>query len=101
MIDEKRKQVAQQCKVVAHLAKALAEVYEAKAKNFESEAKGPSKLIDLVGNWSAGHMEALGDMLNGMDAIDEDQDAWTEPIFREAQRLWPQAPTDITKLRET
>lgn len=88
-MDERRKQVAEQCKVVAHLATAIAEVYRAKALNFASEAKGPDELIELVGNWSAAHMEMLGDILNGMDAAD-DADEWTDSIFREAQRLWPQ-----------
>ncbi len=88
-MDEKRKQVAEQCRVVAHLAKAIYEVYNDKAKLFASDAKGPDELVDLVGNWSAGHMEALGDILNGMDAV-EDGDEWTYPIFRKAQELWPQ-----------
>jgi hypothetical protein len=34
-------------------------------------------------------METLGDILNGMNAVDEKEDAWLDPIFREAQRLWP------------
>lgn len=91
-MDDRRKQVAEQCKAVAHMAAALAEVYRVKADNFANEAnKGPDQLVDLVGNWSAGHMETLGNILNGMDAVDGDEDDWMEPVFREAQRLWPQS----------
>lgn len=87
-MDEKRQQVADQCRVVAHLAKAVWEVYSDKARMFASDAKGPDDIVDIVGKWSAAHMENLGELLNGMDAADEDDD-WTAPIFRKAQELWP------------
>lgn len=88
-MDEKRQQVADQCRAVAHLAKAIWEVYSDKAKIFASDDKGPDKLVDLVGKWSAGHMERLGDILNGMDAVEEGDD-WMIPIFEKAHRLFPQ-----------
>lgn len=87
---DKRKQVADQCRVVAHLAKAIHEVYSDKARIFASDAKGPDDIVDIVGKWSAAHMESLGELLNGMDAADEDDD-WTAPIFRNAQKIWPQS----------
>lgn len=86
---EKRAQVAKQCRAIVHMAEALADVYRAKASSFESDSPGPDQLIELVGKWSAGHMETLGDILNGMDAVDDDEDAWLDPIFKEAHRLWP------------
>lgn len=87
MDDEKRKQVALQCKAVAHMARALAEVYDHRAMRLESDwVKGDG---ELIGRWSANAMEILGEMLNGMDAVDESDD-WMKPVFREAQRLWPQ-----------
>lgn len=88
-MNEKRRQVADQCRVVAHLAKAIWEVYSDKARLFASESKGPDDIVDLVGKWSAGHMEKLGDILNGMDAVEEEDD-WTGPIFEKAHRLFPQ-----------
>lgn len=90
MLSDKRKQVADQCRVIAHLAGAIHEVYSDKARLFASDATGPDELVELVGNWSAAHMEKLGDILNGMDAVDE-SDEWTAPIFKKAHELWPQA----------
>jgi hypothetical protein len=87
MDDEKRKQVALQCKAVAHLAKAVADVYDHRAMRLEINAVVGD--VDLIGKWSANAMEVLGEMLNGMDAVDESDD-WMKPVFREAQRLWPQ-----------
>lgn len=88
-MNDKRKQVTDQCRVVAHLAKAIWEVYSDKARLFASDSKGPDDIVDIVGQWSASHMETLGEILNGMDAVEESDD-WTGPIFREAQKLWPQ-----------
>lgn len=87
--EEKRKQVAAQCRAVAHMAKALAQVHSDKAIIIDH---GPYSPIDFVGKQTAHLMEVLGDTLNGMDAIDPDEDDWMTPVFREAQRLWPDAP---------
>lgn len=87
--NNKRQQVADQCRVVAHLAKAIHDVYSDKARYFASDGTGPDDLIELVGNWSAAHMEKLGDILNGMDAVVEADD-WVGPIFKRAHELWPQ-----------
>jgi hypothetical protein len=87
--DEKRQQVADQCKVVAHLAKAIHEVYSDKARMFEANATDLFDLIEMNGKRSAALMETFGNILNGMDAV-EDDDAWVDPIFRKAQELWPQ-----------
>jgi hypothetical protein len=94
-MDEKRKQVADQCRVVAHLAKAIWEVYSDKARMFASDMTGPNDIVDLVGNNSARHMNKLGDILNGMDAV-EDDDAWTDPIFERAKQQFPQQATETT-----
>lgn len=81
-----RDQVAAQCKVVAHLARAIAGVH---ADYERLMASGRSdQLLDQVGRRTASFMERLGNMLNAMDAASED-DAWVDPIFEEAQRLWP------------
>lgn len=87
MTDERRMQVAAQCDAVCHLAKALAEVHNDYAEMFR---KGHAEvLIDQVGERTARIMETLGDILNGMDAVSE-EDERLNPIFEEAQRLWPQ-----------
>jgi hypothetical protein len=88
-MDEKRQQVADQCRVVAHLAKAIWEVHSDNARLFASDAKGPDVIVDIVGNRTARLMELLGDILNGMDAVEE-EDEWTYPIFEMAHQLFPQ-----------
>lgn len=67
---EKREQVAEQCRAVVHMGKM-------------------DQLLDIVGQRTAHVMNVLGDILNDMDAVDDDADGWMEPIFAEAQRLWP------------
>lgn len=88
MDDEKRKQVADQCKVVAHLATVLAGIHKDMAMIFE--AGHGDTIAEMTGEHTAHLMEALGDILNGMDAVDEG-DGWTVPILAEAHRLWPQS----------
>lgn len=83
-------QIARQCDVVCHLASVLSEVYSDYAK-MERAGDG-SPFIDIaeqLGNRTARHMEILGDILNGMDAIEE-EDACVNPIFEKAQKLFPQ-----------
>lgn len=88
MTMDKRKQVADQCRVVAHLATALAQVNSDYAKMFDEGQA--SDLLEMVGKRTARHMELLGDILNGMDAVTED-DSWIDSIFERAHELWPAA----------
>jgi hypothetical protein len=89
--EEKRKQVANQCRVVAHLATVLAGVRADYVKIIESGHM--DRLLDQIGDETARQMEDLGDIINGMDAVDE-EDEWENPIFKEAQQLWPQRRKD-------
>ena len=86
-MSDKQQQVIAQCKVVAHLADALVTVYRDAATLLVAGACPPGHL-DSIGQRTAACMEILGDMLNSMDAVD-DRDAWMEPVFAAAQRLWP------------
>lgn len=90
--DELLKQVSDQCRVVAHLATSIASVHSDYARLMEDPACGGAMrgIADQVGVRTASLMETLGNILNGMDAVTEDDD-WTHPIFREAHRRWPQA----------
>lgn len=90
--EERRTQVAAQCRAVVHMAKALAEVHEAKAQGFEMGDRSDG-IINVVGNSTASIMEVLGDILNGIDANDSDEDGWLDPIFEKAHQLWPQPST--------
>lgn len=88
MDDAKMKQVADQCRAVRHMAEALAKLHDDYAIMFDSGAA--ENLVDQVGKRTAGLMETLGDILNGMDAVTEEDD-WITPIMHEAQRRWPGA----------
>lgn len=79
-MNEKRKQVAAQCRAVVLMAFNLADVYGAKAVLFD-RAGASDDIIDIVGRESGRHMEALGDILNNMDAVTEDDEAATEAAF--------------------
>ena len=89
MIDEKREQVAKQFEVVAHLATVLAGVHSDIVKVIRDGHMDDS--LDRIGDRSAAWMERLGDMLNVMDGVDE-EDVWTNPVFEAAHRLFPQEP---------
>ena len=85
-MNDKRNQVALQCRAVCHMATAIAQIYSDYEKMFLDGAA--EKLIDQVGARTASFMEDLGNMLNANDSCTE-EDEWMEPVFREAHRLWP------------
>lgn len=87
MKDERRNQVVAQCRAVAHLATALAKVHSDYIDLMANTSH--DSWVEMVGSRTAAFMENLGDMLNGMDAVTKEDD-WLNPIFKEAQRLWPQ-----------
>jgi hypothetical protein len=82
--NEKRSQVIDQCKVVAHLADVLAKVHRDYEMLFVDGKF--DNLIDQVGRRTAGIMDDLGDILNGMDAVSADDD-WTYPIFEKREQF--------------
>lgn len=91
-LKEKREQVAKQYEVVAHLAKALATVHEQVVPLIREGYQ--DDLLDIEGNRSARIMERIGDILNGMDAVDEKEDSWVNPVFRKAHKLFPQPKSE-------
>ncbi len=80
-------QVADQYRVVVHLARSLALVHEQSIEAYASRDQSAT-MIDILGARSASIMEKLGDILNGMDSVD-DEDSWTNPIFAVAHATWP------------
>lgn len=76
-------QVASQCRVVAHLARALAGVFEDKATLIADGRL--TSIVPSIDRRSYALMETLGDILNGMDAV-TDEDAWVNPIFEQASK---------------
>jgi hypothetical protein len=86
-IEKKREQVSNQCRAVAHLAASLAHVHEDLAHIFRSG--GPQDdILEMNGQRTAELLEVLGNILNGMDAVSDD-DRWIDPIMVEAHRVWP------------
>lgn len=79
-------QVAKQCDAIVHMCKALIEVHSDYARMFR---EGTTLPVNQVGRSTAWRMETLGDMLNGMDAV-TDEDEFLDPVFEEAHRRWPQ-----------
>jgi hypothetical protein len=82
-----RTQVGAQASVIAHMAKQIAKVYEELCEIYASSSN--ESFLRMVGRDSADRMELLGNMMNNMDIV-TDEDAWVDPIFEEANRLWPQ-----------
>lgn len=79
--------VQRQCLVVAHLAEAIRKVHDDLAV-FYGDSTPNEAVLEIVGKRTARFMEQLGDMLNEMDAV-TDEDEWTHPVFELAQRRWP------------
>lgn len=88
-MNERRQQVVRQLEAVAHLATVLASVSADYAKLYADPACDVDRLVEMVGSRSAHQMEVLGDMLNGMDAVD-DEDAKFDAVFETAHKMWPQ-----------
>jgi len=89
-------QIAKQCIAIQHMAKVLAGLnkdYHRILRDIEAGSR-VSLPLDLVGRRTAQQMEALGNMLNNMDAV-TDEDDWLDPIFKEAHKRWPIEPEDV------
>jgi hypothetical protein len=87
-LQEKRQQVADQCRVVAHMANVIASVHSDYARLFQDGA-GMEGLEDQVGERTAVLMNTLGDILNGIDAVDE-ADAWVNPVMARSREVFPE-----------
>jgi len=87
-IEDERKQIAAQYRAVAFLARNLADVHDDLAPAIEHGSC--DSIASIQGPRSAAIMEVLGDILNGMDAVDE-EDRWLNPIFEAAHQRYPNA----------
>ena len=84
--EQLRRQVEAQCRAVAHMATALAEIHQQKAAIL-AESTAMDGVLAVVGPSTAYLMEELGEMLNNMDAV-TDEDDWVNPVLAEARRLF-------------
>ena len=84
----KRTQVIAQFRAVVVLCAQIAEVHTQIADAMD---RGPhlDDLLDIHGKRSAGLIEHLGDVANGMDIV-QPEDAWMEPIFDAAHKMFPE-----------
>lgn len=85
-LEEKRAALKAMAKAISHMAKAIADVHSDLVALVELS---DDAMADFRGPLFHHRMEALGDILNGMDAVDEDEDAWVNPIFATARDLFP------------
>lgn len=92
MTAEKRMQVARQHRAVAHLATQIAMLSFDCAEMILSGDH--DAIIDVQGRSSHGWMELLGNMLNGVDAADDDAIRWMTPIFERACEMFPIESTE-------
>lgn len=82
----KTDQVAKQCRAVVTLANAIAKVHSEVA---EYVVNGHASLIlDQIGSRSAAIMEDIGNYLNDMDAVTED-DENLDDVFEMARKMFP------------
>jgi hypothetical protein len=89
--EAERAQIADQYRAVAALCRNLGMVHEQLVTAIEQGAC--DDIATIQGPRSAAIMEVLGDILNGMDAVDE-EDRWLDPIFEKAHQLYPTARAD-------
>lgn len=87
-ISEKQIQLCHQCMQVARLAQEIANVHWELAVLHRSvpEKEG---FVDYVGKLSHERMEALGNMLNGMDAVDPELSRISKSVFEGARKYFP------------
>lgn len=87
MNSDLREQVARQCEAIVHMATVIAKVRQDYVELLRSGAMSDG-MLDTVGRHTAHQMEVLGDLLNGMDAVEKEDEQFF-PVFEEAQRRWP------------
>ena len=85
-MNDERTQVADQCKVIIGLAKIIIEVHTDLEDCFRN-SEAHDSLTKSIGKHTAQRMETLGDMINGMDAV-EPEDDWMVPFFEKAHKMW-------------
>lgn len=83
--------VHRQLHCVKHLCAAVSELAEAKIKmlpKVTTDTELGHHLIKMDGGWTHSFMEWVGDMLNGMGAVDEVEDSRWRKTFEDAQKRW-------------
>lgn len=92
--------VNRQLLCVAHLCDAVKGLAESIAKTLPSVAINPAFghfYIKRTGGWTAFFMEEVGDMLNGMDAVESDGCEQWRKTFEEAAARWKDLEAELNK----
>ena len=84
-LTKREEQVAAQYRVVAHMAEALADIHIQTIPLIEGGSLGVS--LNIQAERSAKLIEVLGNILNSMDAIIPEQDAWMYPIIESSREF--------------
>lgn len=92
-IEQKRAQVADQCRAVAHMARTLMQICEDRMRMCQAGPSTHDEVLDILGERTAREMEWLGNELNNMDAV-TDEDEWMQPVFEAAHEMFPGESTD-------
>ena len=91
--------VHRQMHCVMHLCDAVKEVAKAKADMMPllaAKQRGFSHhMIKRDGGWSYAAMDFMGDILNGLGAVDAEVDAKWEATFREGQKRWARLDDEL------
>lgn len=82
---DKRIQVQNQCRAVVHMAHQVANLC---ADDIQIAGHITEAILDIMGQRTARLMELLGNELNNMDAVSDD-DKWMDGIFEEAHKMFP------------
>lgn len=78
-------QTANQYKAVIHMARSMLIVHEQTLPLIPGQSRG---ILEIQCVQSAEIMEVLGDLLNAMDAVDEEEDGWIGPIFEKSHEVF-------------
>lgn len=81
-----RVQVCDQARAISHLAAQISKLYGELVSVYS--CINSREFLEMVGTDSAKRMELLGEMLNNMDAVDSEEDTWTDPIFERAHEIF-------------
>lgn len=81
-----RKQTSLEHQAVAHMARNLAEIHDELAA-LTSAGHFDESLLELQGRRSWRLMEVLGEALNEMDAVTEEDMAFVSPIFEAGRQM--------------
>lgn len=83
--------VHRQLHCVKHLCDAVSGLADAQIRLLPKLAINPDfghHMIKMQGSWSNAFMQWVGEMLNGMDAVDPDQDKRWDETFQQASKRW-------------